>query len=108
MIGAFLCKQASAKSGKITDLILSDIMITPEMWPGIEEVGKRLGLRNIILVHSHLGGPCTGPAELVFNEYNYHMLKRIPGTVFMGDLLKKYASEIRNLNHCVSFFAWYS
>ena len=34
---------------KLTDLVLSDIMITPEMWPEIEEVGKKLGIKNIIL-----------------------------------------------------------
>ena len=77
---------------KITDLILSDIMVSPETWPEIEEAGESLGLRNIILLHSLLGGPCTGPAELVYNELNYHRLRKTPGTVFMGDLIKKYGS----------------
>ncbi|MBR1507858.1 MAG: acyl--CoA ligase [Eubacterium sp.] len=76
----------------ITDLILSDIMISPETWPEIEKAGKTLGLRNIILLHSLLGGPCAGPAELIYNEYNYHRLRKIPGVVYMGDLLKQYAS----------------
>lgn len=76
---------------KITDLILSDIMISPATWPEIEAAGKELGLRNIILVHSRLGGPCSGPAELAYNELNYHMLKRTRGVVFMDDLLEKYA-----------------
>ncbi|SEP66117.1 Acyl-CoA synthetase (AMP-forming)/AMP-acid ligase II [Lachnospiraceae bacterium NE2001] len=78
---------------KLTDLVLSDIMITPEMWPEIEEVGKKLGIKNIILLHSLLGGPCTGPAELFYNEFNYHRLKRIRGTVFMDDLMKQYGSS---------------
>lgn len=78
---------------KITDLVLSDIMITPEIWPDIEETARKLGIRNIILLHSLLGGPCTGPAELFYNEYNYHKLKRLKGTIFMGDLLKKYGSS---------------
>ena len=76
---------------KLTDLVLSDIMITPGMWPEIEAVKKELGVRNIILLHSKLGGPCTGPAELVYDEINYHWLKRTKGTVFMDDLLRKYA-----------------
>ncbi|WP_026509706.1 class I adenylate-forming enzyme family protein [Butyrivibrio sp. LC3010] len=75
---------------KITDLILSDIMISPEMWPEIEAVKDEMGVRNIILLHSKLGGPCVGPAELTYNEVNYHRLKRTPGTVFMEDLLKSY------------------
>ena len=77
---------------KITDLVLSDIMITPDMWPSIEKAKEELGLRNIILLHSRLGGPCSGPAELVYNEFNCKMLRRLDGTVFMDDLLKKHAN----------------
>ena len=76
---------------RLTDLVLSDIMLTPDQWPAIERAKEELGLRNVILLHSRLGGPCTGPAELVYDEYNYHMLERLDGTVFMDDLLKRYA-----------------
>ncbi len=76
---------------KITDLVLSDIMVTPDLWYDIMESREKLGLRNVILMHSRLGGPCTGPAELVFNEFNYRALKTMEGTVFMEDLLKQYA-----------------
>ena len=75
---------------KITDLILSDIMITPDSWPKIRQAKEELGLRNLILLHSRMGGPCTGPAELIYNEYNYHALKNCEGTVFMEDLLEQY------------------
>ena len=77
---------------KITDLVLSDIMVTPDQWPELEREAKRLGVRHIIFLHSHLGGPCTGPAELVYNEFNYRMLRRMKGTVFMDDLLKRYTA----------------
>ncbi len=76
---------------KLTDLIISDIIISPEMWPEIESVKKELGIRNIILLHSKLGGPSVGPAELVYNEINYYRLKHTSGTVVMDDLFKKYA-----------------
>lgn len=76
---------------KLTDLLLSDIMITPDLWPEIEKLKKELGLRNVIFLHSRLGGPCTGPAELVYDEFNQYMLKRLRGTVFMEDLLGQYA-----------------
>ncbi len=79
------------KREKLTDLVLSDIMISPETWPDIESVKKELGVRNIILLHSRLGGPSVGPAELIYNEINCFLLKRIKGTVFMDDLLRKYA-----------------
>ena len=76
---------------RITDLILSDIMITPERWPEFIQVKEELGLRNIILLHSRLGGPCAGPAELVYNEYNYHVLKKLDSTVFMSALFPVFA-----------------
>ena len=78
---------------KITDLIVSDIMVTPEVWEEIIEVRKQFGLRHVILMHSLMGGPALGPAELVYNEFNYHMLRHRSDTVFMGDLLTQYAAE---------------
>ena len=80
------------KTEKLTDLIISDILITPDFWPEIQKAKEELGLRNIILLHSLLGGPCTGPAELIYNEFNYHMLRKLDGAVFMNDLLRKYGS----------------
>lgn len=88
------------RAEKLTDLILTDIMVTPDLWRQIEAAREELGLRNVILVHSRMGGPCVGPAELTFNEFNYHALRRLDGTVFMGDLLAKYAEEP------VSFTPW--
>ena len=76
---------------RLTDLVLSDIMVTPDMWPALQRAKAELGLRNIILLHSRLGGPCTGPAELVYDEVNHHALSRLPGVVFMDELLKRYA-----------------
>lgn len=75
----------------ITDLILSDILLTPQTWNAIQKEAEKLGLRHIILLHSLLGGPTVGPAELVFNEFNHHALKRMDSTVFMDDLIKTYS-----------------
>ncbi len=75
---------------KITDLIISDIMVTPEIKDEIEKVKEEFGLRNVIYMHSLMGGPTVGPAELTYNEINYHMLRVTPGIVFMNDLLEKY------------------
>ena len=77
---------------KITDLIISDIMVTPEVRAEIEVAKEEFGLRNVIYMHSLMGGPTLGPAELVYNEYNYHMLKRRPDVVFLNDLLTRYAN----------------
>jgi acyl-coenzyme A synthetase/AMP-(fatty) acid ligase len=84
--------RAMVEREKLTDLVLSDIMLTPDMWPEIEKAKAELGLRNVIFLHSRLGGPCAGPAELVYDEVNYHTLKKLPGTVFMEELLRQYAA----------------
>lgn len=81
------------KKEKITDLIISDIMVSPQLWEEFMKEKKNLGLRNIILIHSKMGGPCVGPAELIFNECNYHSLKSVKGSVFMEDLIEEYCDN---------------
>ncbi len=76
---------------KITDLIIADIMVTKDLLSDLEKAKEELGIRNIIFLHSKMGGPAVGPAELVFNEVNYHMLERTKGVVFMDELIAKYA-----------------
>lgn len=76
---------------KITDLVISDILLTLRSWEEIKAVKVQLGLRHVILMHSLIGGPVAGPAELVCDEFNYHMLRRQPDTVFIGDLFEKFA-----------------
>ena len=75
---------------KVTDLIITDVMVTSQLWEEIEQAREALGLRHVILLHSRMGGPCVGPAELAFNEFNYHLLQQRPGAVFMEELLKRY------------------
>lgn len=75
---------------KITDLIIADIMVTPEIRQEIENIRDKSELRNVIYIHSLMGGPAVGPAELTYNEINYHMLMRTPGVVFMDELLAAY------------------
>ena len=75
---------------KITDLIITDILVSPELLDELTSLKETLGLRHVILLHSRMGGPAIGPAELVYNEYNYHILKNRPGTVFMDELLEQY------------------
>ena len=75
---------------KITDLIVSDIMVTPEIREELEKVKEEFGLRHVLFMHSLMGGPTVGPAELAYNEYNYHMLRRRGDTVFLNDLLAQH------------------
>ena len=78
---------------KITDLIITDIMVTSEVWDEIQAAKKKYNINNVILIHSLMGGPSIGPAELIYNEYNYHRLYRRTDTVFMSDLFEKYKDE---------------
>jgi len=80
----------SFKKEKITDLIITDAMVTPALWKELEATKEELGLKNILLLHSKMGGPTVGPAELIFNEFNYTALRKIPETVFLNELLSKY------------------
>ncbi len=75
---------------KITDLIIQDIMVSPDILKELRAVKETLGLKNIILIHSKMGGVSVGPAELLFNEVNYHTLERTEGVVFMDKLIEEY------------------
>ena len=74
----------------ITDMIISDIMVTPQMWEELRKAKAEFGIRNVILLHTRMGGPTIGYAEMLFNEFNYNALKRIPDVIFMDDLLETY------------------
>ena len=75
---------------KITDIIISDIVVTSKIREEIEKAKDEFCIRNVIYMHSLMGGPTVGPAELTFNEINYHQLRLTPGTVFLNELLNKY------------------
>ena len=74
----------------ITDMVISDIMVTPQMWGELRKAKEELGLNNILLLHTRMGGPCVGYAEMLYNEFNYNALKRIPDVRFMDTLLEEY------------------
>ena len=78
--------EAMVRNERITDLILSDIMVTPAFLKELTQKKGSLGLRHILLLHSRLDSPCAGPAELIYNEFNYHALRRLPGAVYLDDL----------------------
>ena len=81
------------KREQITDIIISDMMISYELRQELETIKETFGIRNIIFLHSRLGGVVTGPAELTCNEYNYHNLKLRKDSVFMEDLIHKYGDS---------------
>lgn len=82
--------KAMVEKEKITDLVISDLLLTPGTFKEILAEKEKLGIRNIILTHSLLGGPTVGPAELTFNEFNYHAIKRMSEAIYINDLFDKY------------------
>lgn len=80
---------------KITDLIISDLYAQPRFVTRLLEERERLGLRNIIILKSPLGGALGNDAFETMSGLNYRMLKQMAGLLFMDDLLRKYeASDI--------------
>ena len=74
----------------ITDMVISDIMVSPQMWAELRKAKAEFGLRNIILLHTRMGGPCLGYAEMLYNEFNYNALKRLPDVQYMDALLEQH------------------
>ena len=78
------------KKEKLTDLMIGDILVNPALLSQLLREKEELGIRNIILVHVPLCGPCVTPVEMAYNEMNYQALKRVNGAVFWHELVEKY------------------
>ena len=74
----------------ITDMIISDIMVTPKMWQELKKAQKEFDIKHIILLHSRMGGPSIGYGEMFYNEFNYNALKRDSDVLMMDSLIEKY------------------
>ena len=79
-----------AEREKITDIILPDTGLTRRQLSMIKREQKELGIRNIIVMHV----PRVGWTEPRWAEEEsmerYLELKKMPGVLFMDDLLRKY------------------
>ena len=75
---------------KITDVLLNAEAVTPEKLKQIMEKKDQYGLRNLIVLNTYAGGPFAIPGMAEKNSVNYRELHRIPGVLFMDDLLVKY------------------
>ena len=75
----------------ITDLILEDYQFTPEITSKILNLKANTGIRNVIILHISLCDKAwIEPGKVKQTEYNYRRLKKMPGLMFMDDLLKEY------------------
>jgi len=85
---------------KITDLVVSEVFAFPKIMKRLLRDKERLGLRNIILLESPMGGEFPIPMLEAVRKTNALMFREFPGGLLMEDLLRdceatpiKYGSE---------------
>ena len=74
----------------ITDIVLSDTMMTPEMLESIAGLKEKDKVRNIIVLHNSGRNAYLNQAVYMKRKENYRKLKKIKNVLFMKDLLEKY------------------
>ena len=78
------------KKERITDLVLSDTKVNPELLGWLAKSREELGLGSIIVLHVPVEGPYVAlPISMYFNMI-VPQLRRIPGVLFMDQLLQQY------------------
>ena len=78
------------KKERITDLVLCDTRLTPELLGRLARSREALGLGSIIVLHVPVDGAYVTPAFAANFNMNLPKLRQIPGVLFMGQLLKQY------------------
>ncbi len=74
----------------ITDLIVSELYAFPKIINKLLRDKKKLGLRNIVILESPMGGDYAVPAFEVIRRMNGFTLKKENECLMMADLLKRY------------------
>lgn len=75
---------------KITDLVISEVCAFPKVMKGLLRDRELLGLRNIILLESPMGGKYAIPPLEMVRKLNTSMFRELDGGLVMEDLLKEY------------------
>ena len=74
----------------ITDLVISEMWAFPLEMKRLLREKESLGLRNVIVLESPMGGEFAVPLLEVFRNTNTAMFRDLPGGLVMEDLLKEY------------------
>lgn len=74
----------------ITDLVISEMWAFPLEMKRLLDKKESLGLRNIIVLESPMGGEFAVPLLEVFRNTNTAMFRDFPDGLVMEDLLKEY------------------
>ncbi len=75
---------------KITDLVVSEIWAFPQLMKRLLRDREMLGLRNIVVLESPLGGEFGIPAAEAVRKVNTALFRELDGGLLMEDLLKEY------------------
>ncbi len=74
----------------ITDVILVDFCIIPSFLKDLLNDKDELGLKNIIIIHSEVSGPCTSGTMAKSANWIYEQIRNVRGAVFLRDLFHRY------------------
>ena len=77
---------------KITDLVISEVFAFPKTMEHLLRDRKKLGLRNIILLESPMGGEFPIPMLEAVRKMNTLMFREFSGGLLMEDLLREIKS----------------
>jgi len=82
--------RAMIEKEKITDLVISEVYAFPKLMKRLLRDRELLGLRNIILLESPMGGEYAIPPLEAVRRLNAAMFREMDGGLLMEDLLKEY------------------
>ena len=82
--------RAMIEKEKITDLVISEVYAFPKVMKGLLRDRELLGLRNIIVLESPMGGEYAIPPLEAVRRLNTAMFREMKGGLLMEDLLKEY------------------
>jgi len=74
----------------ITDLLISEYYAFPLLMKRLLRDRELLGIRNVILLQSPMGGEFGVPALELIRNVNKELFREMPGSLLMEDLLQKY------------------
>ena len=81
------------KREKITDLVIAEVFAFPKIMKRLMRDREILGLRNIILLESPMGGEYPIPMLETIRKMNTLMFRELPDGLLMEDLLKDHEAE---------------
>ena len=82
--------QSMIEREKITDLLVSELYAFPQLMKRLLRDRELLGLRNVIVLGSPMGGEYGVPALEFVRNTNRELFRELPGALLMEDLIKEH------------------